>query len=76
MEVKSKTKRLMKMLAHDREDNIRANEKARQENLDFMKSFLRDTVPGLVSVIAKEVFMSMHAASVVPLQMIEPSPSL
>ena len=40
-----------------------------------MKNFLRDTVPGLVSVIAKEVFTSMHAASVAPLQMIEPSPS-
>ena len=40
-----------------------------------MKSFLRDMVPGLVLVIAKEVFTSMHAANVAPLQMIEPSPS-
>ena len=75
VEAQSETKRLMRMLAQDREDNIRANDKARQENLDFMKNFLRDTVPGLVSVIAKEVFTSMHAASVAPLQMIEPSPS-
>ena len=75
VEAQSKTKRLMRMLAQDREDNIRANNKARQENLDFMKSFLRDTVLGLVSVIAKEVFTSMHAASVAPLQMIEPLPS-
>ena len=67
MEVESETKRLMKMLAQDREYNIRANEKARQENMDFMKSFLRDTVPGLVSVIAKEVFTSMHVASVASL---------
>ena len=75
VEAQSETKRLMRMLAQDREDNIRANDKARQENLDFMKSFLRDTVPGLVLVIAKEVFTSMHAASVAPLQMIEPSSS-
>ena len=42
VEVESETKRLMKMLAQDKEDNIRANKKVRQENLDFMKSFLRD----------------------------------
>ena len=76
MEEESEMKCLMKMLAQDREDNIKANEKARKDNLDLMKSFLRDTIPGLVSIIAKEVFASMHATSVVSLQMIKPSPSL
>ena len=41
----------------------------------MMKSFLTDTMPGLVVGIAKEVFNTMRMANVMPLQMIEPSPS-
>ena len=68
---KSKTNLLMEMLLQDREDNRRA----RQEDRDMMKSFLTDTMPGLVVGIAKEVFNTMRMANVTPLQMIEPSPS-
>ena len=69
---KSKTDLLMEMLLQDREDN----RQARQEDRDMMKSFLTDTMPGLVAGIAKEVFNTMRMANVTPLQMIEPSPSL
>lgn len=75
MEDELETKRLIKMMERDREDNIKANEKARQDNLDLMKSFLRNTILGFVSVIAKKDFTLMHATSVAPLQMIKPFPS-
>ena len=53
----------MEMLLQDRDDNRRA----RQEDRDMMKSFLTDTMPGLVTGIAKEVFNTMRMVNVTPL---------